>query len=102
MRPRRTRKQPRLSRTELERAKTTSPCSQKMERASAPREQRSTPVFLERLSRATTSARATEVKSPVRTGLLDMQPPELGHSREAAPGCQRSSLPCGTHAAVPP
>src|SRR5882672_1980501 len=78
IKPLRTRKQPRLSRTELERAKTISPCSQRIVFASAPRVERSAPVFLARVKSVKRSARAMELRSPEITDLLDTKPSRVG------------------------
>ncbi len=85
IKPLRTKKQPRLSRTELERAKTISPCSQRIVLASAPRVQRSAPVFLAKVRSVKRSARAMELRSPEITDLLDMKPSRVGRILGAAP-----------------
>src|SRR3989338_8272063 len=64
--PLRTRQFPRLSRTEFERAKTISPCSQCSDRVSAPRDSLRTPVFLDMPRRLNMSARLMAPRSPLR------------------------------------
>src|SRR3989454_12825432 len=73
--PLRTRKFPRLSRTELERAKTISPCSQWRDRVSAPRVSFRTPVFLDMPRRLKMSARLMAPRSPLRIDLPGIAEP---------------------------